>query len=266
MNNNIKINVDDAGISIGVNSAIESMIKENKISSFSILTNQNYTENAIEIANKNKHIKIGLHFNLTIGKSLSKLYFLTDKNNNFKYGFFTLFILNLFKYQTIKKESEIELRKQLDYLISNNITINHIDSHRHIHCIPAIFEATLKCAKEYNIKNIRIINECIVNTITDVKNISFLFNDNLIKYIILRLLSSLNCKIHNFKTNTYFFSILHSCRISTKMINSFKIPKNFNFAEIMIHPGNPAIDKNDHSIKYEKNHLTSDNRILELLK
>lgn len=266
INKRVIINADDAGISLGVNNAIERMIKAGKLNSFSIFTNQIYTEDAIRIAKKNKNIDSGLHFNLTIGKSNSNsknLKILTDKEGFFKNGFINLLIASILKKNEFETEVERELREQINYLQSNGIKISHIDGHRHIHTIPNIFNIVMKIAKEYKIERIRIINENIIKTIKTTKNIDFIFNSNLVKFLILKLFTFINTKNNNLKTRTYFFSILHSCKIDYNIIKNFKIPNGFISAEVMLHPGEPEIDKNDRKIKYEKDHLLSSDRIAE---
>ena len=89
----MRFNADDAGMSKGVNSGITKLIKKGILYSFSIFTNGQYAKEAIAIAKKNPEIKIGLHFNITTGKSISDhdmLPLLTDSDNNFKCGFIDL--------------------------------------------------------------------------------------------------------------------------------------------------------------------------------
>ncbi len=265
-NNNIYFNADDAGISLGVNSAISQMMKYDTLYSVSIFPNEIYTKDAISLCKIYPQIKTGLHFNITIGKSIAGhavLPLLTKSNNTFRYSFVGLCVAVLMRKKAILKEIEIELCAQIKYLKQTNLVIDHINSHRHIHMIPGIFNIVYKVANQYKIPNIRIINEKLFHTILISKNISFIWNGNIIKFIILKFFNIINSFSCDTSTNIYFFSILHSCSINSDILRKFFIPNGFEYAEIMIHPGNSALDLEDKTLKHEKNHLISKNRDIE---
>ncbi len=246
------INADDFGISKGVNLAIIKMATENRLNSVSVFAKAKYTQEAINFCEQNKQILAGLHFNLTTGKSIlgnNNLPLLTDKNGDFKMGFIALLVSVLFKPK-ILNEIEKELVAQLETL--KNIEISHIDGHRHVHFIPKIFNIVYKISKQRNIKRIRIINEGLFSFI-NCKKLSFLFDGGLIKLIILRLCGLFN---GSYKIKApYMFSILYTGKITNDLIKNINsLPKNFDSIEIMIHPGTPEIDKNEH-LEYEKEAL-----------
>jgi predicted glycoside hydrolase/deacetylase ChbG (UPF0249 family) len=264
--NKMRFNADDAGMSRGVNSGITKLIKKGILYSFSIFTNGQYAKEAIAIAKKNPEIKIGLHFNITTGKSISDydmLPLLTDSDNNFKCGFIDLCFKVLVHRKAILKEIETELFAQIKYLKQNKLEIDHINSHRHIHVIPGIFNVVSKIAKQNKIPNIRIINEKLLHTLVISEDNSFLWNGNIIKFVILKFFTAINsisCKI---TTKAYFFSILYTCNIDKELLKDFFIPKGFSYAEIMIHPGNSKTDKKDKLLHYEQKHLFSEKRDIE---
>ncbi len=255
----IIINADDFGISKGVNSAIKQMFNEKRLNSVSIFTKAKYTQDAIDFCLQNKEILPGLHFNLTTGPSVlghSELPTLTDSNGNFKFGFIGLLLITI-----IKKNVLIEIKKELiaQLNILNQLSVKHIDGHRHIHVIPRIFSIVKEVVEEYKIPRVRIINENPLTTFLQCRNLNFLLDGGLIKLIILRLCGLFNN--YNNKSH-YFFSILHTCKITNDLTKSLKIPKGYDCIEVMIHPGNTEIDKNE-EILYEKDHLLSEHRNLE---
>jgi predicted glycoside hydrolase/deacetylase ChbG (UPF0249 family) len=265
-NNKLCLNADDAGISLGVNNAITQMIKRGILYSVSIFPNGLYTKQALTLCKKYPQVKTGLHFNITVGKSLSghnKLPLLTKSNNEFRYGFIGLcFALLIYRHKLLR-EVAAELNAQIQYLQQNNIVIDHVNSHRHIHMIPGIFNLVYKAVQDYNIPNLRIINEKLLPSLKVGKDLSFMWNGNIIKFIILKFFNSINSLSCNVATKTYFFSILYTCNINDNILRQFFIPKGFEQAEIMIHPGNSELDKQDRLLKYEKGHLLSKNRDIE---
>lgn len=244
----LRINADDFGISPGVNGAIEKMFQEGRLHATSLICGCGYFDEAVEIAKRNPGLEVGLHFNITIGTS------------QFKNGFLSLLMMSFLNRSLLKKEAEKELRSQISLLEENGIKVTHIDSHRHIHMIPGIFEVVEKVAKEKNIKRVRVINESLLTTLRIKHHKKFLWNGSLVKWLILSSLRFIN----NTKSNRYFFSILYTCEISRNLIDKIKIPKKFQNSEIevMIHPGNPDIDSKLPNLE-EREHLLSTLRKLE---
>jgi predicted glycoside hydrolase/deacetylase ChbG (UPF0249 family) len=261
----IRINADDFGISRGVNFAIEKMFQQKKLHSASLIFGCGFFEEAIEIAKRNNNLSIGLHFNLTSGFSASnhKLPLLTNHLKKFKNGFLKILLLSIFCKKKLEKEIEIELEAQINQLKSRNIKIDHIDGHRHVHFIPLVFNLVVRSAKKHEISVIRFINENIFSTFLIKHPKNFLWNGGLIKWFVLTILALFNKNKINQKE--YFFSILYTGLISKALLEKIKIPKKFKQAEIMIHPGNPDIDKNLQNKLEEKYHLFSNNRIIEQL-
>ncbi len=261
----IRVNADDFGISRGVNSAVAEMFKKQKLHSASLIYGCGYFDEALEIAKKNPDLKIGLHFNLSSGKSAFKHAqpsLLTDKNYNFRNGFLCLLFLSIFKKKQLATEVKNELAAQIAAITKAEIKLNHIDSHHHVHFIPQIFQLVVKAAKNHQIQQIRVINESLQATWLINHPKSFLWNGGILKWLVLRFLGLLNGAKK--LSQSYFFSILYTCQISNDLIAKIKVPKNFSQLEIMIHPGNPKIDKRSKSFVEEK-HLLSQNRFLERL-
>jgi predicted glycoside hydrolase/deacetylase ChbG (UPF0249 family) len=68
----IRINADDFGLSLGVNGTIEEMFQKQQLHSASLIFGCGYFDEALAIAKKNPNLKVGLHFNLSVGKSAFK--------------------------------------------------------------------------------------------------------------------------------------------------------------------------------------------------
>ncbi len=259
----IRLNADDFGLSPGVNGAIEEMFQKQQLHSASLIFGCGYFYEALEIAKKNPNLKVGLHFNLSVGKSAfkhSQLSLLVDKNGNFKNGFLRLLILSIFKKKQLRQEIACELEAQIWAIKSSKIILHHINSHRHVHLIPLIFSEVLVAAKNHQIKKVRVVNESLCNTWKMSFSRSFLFNGGIFKWLILRFLGFVNGSKKN--ASSYFFSILYTCQVSDELLKKIKVPKNFSEVEIMIHPGNPTLDATFQNL-FEKKHLLSSNRILE---
>lgn len=257
-----KINADDFGISKGVNEAIIKMHKENNLDSASLMVNFNYTQDAIEKAHNNKNLEIGLHFNLTTGKSTLhpiSIPLLVDKEGVFKNGFIKLLALSIFKRKAFLSQVEAELKAQMELLKLSNLKILHINGHRHVHYIFGIFNLVHKLAIKEQINHIRIINESLFKTL----KLGFIPPiSGIIKWFILRFLGAFNSS-NKVKNSPYFFSIIHSCNLNNKIYQKFKKNLKGTSAEVMIHPSITSYDSKSNT-KYEISHLNSSNREKEL--
>ena len=182
-------NADDFGISHGVNHAIYKAYKEGILNSTSVMINLDYIDEAVELKKDMPELNVGLHLNLTNQYAISDkkdISLLVDEDGKFKNGFVNLLLLSFLKPKQLKKQVEIETRAQIEKSIEKGFELTHIDSHRHIHHIPVIFNVVKKIAKEYKIDRIRVVNENIFNTLKHNNDKCFLSDGGLIKYVILR--------------------------------------------------------------------------------
>ena len=235
-------NADDFGISRGVNTAIVQAHKEGILNSTSLMVNQKYAAEAVELAKQMPDLEVGLHINLTNEMPAAEpkdIPLLVDKNGKLKNGFVNLLLLSFLHPHELEKQAEVEIRAQIKKYLQSGLKLEHLDGHRHVHLIPAIFKAVQKLAKEFGVARIRVMNENVFNTVKQNKSKSYLFDGGLVKYALLRFLSWWN----GYKSDVYFYTILFTCKISAEQFENVKIPHGYKAVEVMIHPGRPDIDK-----------------------
>lgn len=141
------INADDFGLSESVNRGIVDCYKEGLISSTSIMMNTPYTNQAIELAKKHDIKNIGIHLNLTYGKSVlpaSEVPSLVDENGTFHY-------VCMLGYYTQYLDAKKELKAQIEKFLATGLKPTHLDHHHYFNEIPNILKAYLELAKEYNL-------------------------------------------------------------------------------------------------------------------
>lgn len=255
-------NADDFGISKGVNAAIQKAYHEGILNSTSLMVNQKYALEAVEAFRSMPNLEIGLHINLTNEKpaaDIKDIPLLVNAEGKLKNGFVMLLWQSLIHPHNFALQIETEIRAQIKKYLDFDIPLQHIDGHRHIHLIPAVFKIVRKLQQEYNIPRIRIMNENIFNTLRYNKSKSWLFDGGLIKYLLLRFL----CWWNGYKSDVYFYTILYTCKISAAQFNHVKIPQGYSAVEIMIHPGMPEIDRQNPTDVWDEN-ILSDFRTTEL--
>lgn len=237
----IIFNADDFGISRGVNSAILEAAQNGILTSTSLMVNQKYAKEAIEQAKKLPDLKIGLHVNLTNENAAApaeQIPLLADQNGKLKNGFVKLALLALFKGKALKDQVRIEIEAQIKKALALGVSLAHIDSHRHVHMIPVIFQVMTELKEKYQIPRIRVINECGLLSAKHNRGMSWLFDGALIKYFLLRTFSVIN----GYKSQTYFYTMLYTCKLSADRFTDVRVPADYDAVEIMIHPGKPEVD------------------------
>lgn len=257
------VNADDFGATAGMTHAIVQAHKEGVVNSTSLMVTMPYAEKAIEQAKSLPNLKVGLHLNLTNEKpvlTVKEIPLLIDKDGRFKNGFLNLLILSFLRPFAFRRQVKAEAFAQLEQMKKTGLKISHIDSHRHVHMIPAIFKIVTDLAEKNNIARVRCVNEDIFNTMACNKgDFSFFFDGGLVKYLVLKTLSFVN----GYKTKTYFYSILYTGKLFKNRFKNLKIPKKYSAVEIGIHPGRPDIEQQYPDGIYDV-YVLSENRKKEL--
>ena len=241
MQDKIIFNADDFGISKGVNEAICKAYHEGILNSASLMVNQKYAKEAVKLHKNMPNLKLGLHVNLTNecpASDVKDIPLLVGKDKKFKNGFLKLFLLSLFKPFKFKQQVRTEVEAQIVKALDMGVKLSHIDSHRHVHMIPAVFDVFKEMMQKYNIKKTRVMNENLFMTMKTNKDKSYLFDGGLIKYFLLLFFYMIN----SYKSDTYFYTMLYTCKLSKDRFKDVHIPKGYDKIEVMIHPSIPQID------------------------
>ena len=241
--NKIIFNADDFGMSLGVNAAIEKAYNEGILNAASLMVNQKYAPQALKMAKNMKNLDLGLHVNLTNEYATllhDQIPLLTDENGKFKNGFVKLLWLSILHPKKMRFEVQSEMEAQIQKARTMGAELEHIDSHRHVHMIPLIFDEMLKLKEKYKIKRIRTINESAILTLCTNNNKSYLKDGGMIKYALLKFFYYLN----GYVSKTYFYTMLYTCKLSKEHFQKVLIPKGYDSVEIMIHPSQIDVDQN----------------------
>ena len=142
------INADDFGYSPGINRGILWGFRRGVITDTSLLINQPFTAEAVQISKDCPGIPVGLHINLTRGVPVSNPYdvnSLLDKHGYFKKA--GHFLPDSIDAAHVEKE----VLAQLECFYHAGLEATHLDAHQHIHCYPVVMKAMVKGAKIYGI-------------------------------------------------------------------------------------------------------------------
>lgn len=249
------INADDFGISNSANQAVFAAFKNGVLTSTSIMANAPAFENAINLIPELKGISIGVHLNIiefaTLKENPKEKSLLYDKNGNYNNNYLALIQKSYNK--DFLNEVEEDFRLQIETVLDRT-TVDHIDSHVHVHAIPEIFKIVCKLAREYGIKNIRTQFE-YPYFVPDVKKyLSVKYPLNLIKIALLNTFTLTNKKylydnFNEINTNENFIGVNYTGYMDKNTL-LYALKNVKQRTEAILHP---SFDTNDslHYTEYQ---------------
>ncbi len=149
---------DDFGSSIRVNQAVIEAHHHGILTCASLMVGGEAADEAVELAGKYPSLKVGLHLTLIDGFSVlpkEQIPDLVDKNGRFADDTVLSGIRYFFSRRAraqLAMECEAQIRKFLDA----GLSIDHINSHRHLHIHPAIRDILLPLVGKYRIPAMRL--------------------------------------------------------------------------------------------------------------
>jgi hopanoid biosynthesis associated protein HpnK len=151
------VNADDFGLTEGVNRAIIECHKSGILTSTTLMANGMAFDSAVAASSAATSLGIGIHLNLTQGppvSSASRVPSIVTSEGSF-YPSPGILARRILMSQVRPHDIETELRSQIEKIASAGIRITHLDSHKHIHLLPAIFNVVVKLAREFGIDCVR---------------------------------------------------------------------------------------------------------------
>ena len=232
------INADDFGMSDSVNEAIADGYTNGIVTSTSIMANMPAFDDAVNKLQCLSGIGLAVHLNIIEGKALISNSSLCDKEGNFNLSFSQIMMKSLSPkfLKDVENEFRAQIEKVLQYAKPDNL-----DSHVHVHAIPAIFNIVCKLAKEYDIPSVRTQYEHLYNTPKHPENFSKKHFINFIKVFLLNFLTKINViliKIHNLKTNDCVIGVGYTAMMNEQTID-FGLKKQERkkcVLEVICHP------------------------------
>jgi len=238
----IIINADDFGANDGINAAVEQAFKKGCLNSASLMVYGSAALAAADIAKKNPKLSVGLHA-------------------DFDKGFVAMMFQWLFARKKFKAWLEKELRKQIDACAKLGIKkLSHLDSHRHVHMIPAAFSVFKKVAAAYKIPRVRVVNENFFRSFWGALSFSCVWNLAWVKWPVLTVFRWMSGRAA--ATDVYFYGLVYSGELFGRATQKISVPKRFNTVEIGIHPM-AFTDKSGGAHATDAQFYSSPNRIRE---
>lgn len=216
------INADDLGGSEEINEAIFSLIAEEHITSATIMANGPAMEDAVLRASNHPSTSFGVHLNVTDFTPLCddpELEPLLDDRGEFTERIFDIRWLGSRLAAAIQREWSA----QIECVRQKGVSVSHLDSHQHVHTLPALFPVLKRVQLRHGIQRVR-----------NTKNIYSQSNPPHSRFLLMgkKVWTTAIRHIGHTKTTEGFcdFATFHEMAAEG-------LPCNLNTVEVMVHPG-----------------------------
>ena len=152
----VVVNVDDLGLSPAVRRAVEDLAALSRVSSATLLVNGPDAVAAARLSDSGG-LGIGVHLNILRGRPqspASEIPGLTGPQGLFLGDYVALFQRYLSRAFT-PADAELEWSRQVERALALGVTPTHLDSEKHIHVWPGLFEAACRVAERFGIGWVR---------------------------------------------------------------------------------------------------------------
>lgn len=151
------VNADDFGLTRGVNAAVRECAANGVLRSATIMANGSAFEHAVQTAGNIEDFGVGIHFVLTRFQPVcdaARIPELVEDSGSLPSGPLEL-LKALYSGRGAREAVRKELLAQTEKVFDSGIVPTHFDSHKHVHIIPAVFDAMAEIANRYSVKWVR---------------------------------------------------------------------------------------------------------------
>jgi predicted glycoside hydrolase/deacetylase ChbG (UPF0249 family) len=237
MEKRLIINADDFGLCESVNLAVAKANADGVLTSATIMANMPSAEQAVSLAKGLKTLGVGVHLNIDPDFILTndKIFVEIIKKLGQKGKKPASLGINSLFSKMLRLAIESEFTAQIQFLLDRGLKPTHLDSHKHIHCSPAIYPIVCRLAEKFNLPAVRWPLES-----PEVYNSQWpaIENKDKNRSRILRMMAKINrlqCK--KFIKTDAIFGVAHTGRIDLDFYKALSRYNNFQTAELMTHPG-----------------------------
>ena len=150
------VNADDFGLSPGVNRGILAAFRDGILTSTTMLVNLPCFDDAVSLAVANPGLPVGIHLSLLWGSPVSDpatVPSLVERNGLFPRSLAVL-VRRYFLGGLQLDQVRTEFRAQIERFKRAGLTPTHVDTHKHVHCLPGVLDALADVAKELSIQRV----------------------------------------------------------------------------------------------------------------
>lgn len=159
------VNADDFGLDSAINFGVIETFRKGIVTNTSLLVCGKAFNEAVHLAKENSNLGVGIHLAITEEQSIlprDKIGTLLDEDKG-SFLNLSLFIRRFLSGKIILSQIYSEFESQIARFLETGLKPTHLDSHRHIHMIPKIFEILLGLARQFGISKIRLSRSALTH-------------------------------------------------------------------------------------------------------
>ena len=157
---------DDFGISTEVNEAIEEAHRHGVLTTASLMVGAEAAVDAIDRARRLPSLRVGLHLVVVDGPSAlpagANPAFSCAKGD--PHAHLVRAGIRFFFSRKARRQLEAEIRAQFQAFQDTGLSLDHVNSHHHMHLHPTVLNILLEVGKEYGLRAVRLPYESPISS------------------------------------------------------------------------------------------------------
>jgi chitin disaccharide deacetylase len=130
------VNADDFGRSSSINEAVVRGHRDGILTTASLMVNEPACDEAVALARENPRLGVGLHLALSEQPVTAGFQFFFNRG--------------------LRPEIRRQIQTQIDKFLATGLTLDHVNSHHHLHMHPTVVKILLNCLADRNINRVRL--------------------------------------------------------------------------------------------------------------
>lgn len=152
------VNADDFGASTEVNAAVADARRGGVLTSASLMMTGLAVAEAVEMAQRDDGLAVGLHLSLSNGRSLlprAAIPALVDASGRFPESP-VMAGLRYYFIARARRQLRMEIEAQFEAFARTGLRLSHVDGHQHLHVHPSVLQIAVELAVAYGASGFRI--------------------------------------------------------------------------------------------------------------
>ena len=210
------VNADDFGRSPSINEAVLRAHREGILTTASLMVNEPACEEAVAMARQNPRLGVGLHLSLSEKPIAAGFRFF------FKRG--------------LRLQLREEIRAQLAKFVATGLTLDHVNSHHHLHMHPTVIGLLLECLRETNIRRVRLTREPVWINVRHIRGRRFRNWPHAVIYALLARRARRGFRAAQIRHPQFVFGLMQNHAVDESYLNQLLPVLPAGDSELYAHP------------------------------
>ncbi|MCH7814883.1 MAG: ChbG/HpnK family deacetylase [Planctomycetes bacterium] len=222
-NRQVVFSADDLGLTRAINQGVLRAHTAGVLTSTCLMAvGPEYPHARDDILPRCPNLGLGVHLTTEGGPPISRasrLPDLVDREGTLACGFVRLW--RLCRRPAVRGQLKREFAAQIERVLDDGLLVDHLNGHRHIQMIPAIFRMVCELADEYGIGFVRLVREPPHRTGGIGGQLSTIRRGNLLKHHLLNRMGRVDQRLlagYRVKATERLLGVLHSGRMDVAHI------------------------------------------------